>query len=156
MNSLRVSYKRLFHIAPLRGFATSKLGQMNMLEAEEGLTQLNKFGEKTFIVNHTLVNQSVLLLPKSYLLWEPKSFQDISIDSLLPFTLLYPTVELLLIGTGESYSYQLPQELIKYFRSKGVVVEASATPYAASTFNVLNQEGRNVAAALLTMQPWGK
>ena len=32
-------------------------------------------------------------------------------------------------------------------------MEASSSANAAATFNVLNQEGRNIAAALLTIEP---
>jgi NADH dehydrogenase [ubiquinone] 1 alpha subcomplex assembly factor 3 len=48
----------------------------------------------------------------------------------------------------------LPKEIYDYFRSRGIVIEATSTANAASTFNILNAEGRNVAAALLTAEPW--
>ena len=40
-----------------------------------------------------------------------------------------------------------------FFKQHGIIVEILTTVNAASTFNVLNSEGRNVAAALLTLKP---
>jgi uncharacterized protein len=48
---------------------------------------------------------------------------------------------------------QLPASLLEYFKSKGISVEACTTPHAAGSFNILNAEGRNVVAALLTLKP---
>ena len=98
------------------------------------------------------IRQSVILLPNSFLLWNAKTVEDITIDNLTVFTTLYPTLEVLFIGCGEAMKPISP-EITKYFRKKGIVVEASSTTNAASTFNMLSSEGRNVAAALLTLLP---
>jgi uncharacterized protein len=37
--------------------------------------------------------------------------------------------------------------------NEGIVVEFLSSPIAASTFNVLNAEGRNVALCLVTLEP---
>ena len=55
---------------------------------------------------------------------------------------------------GENLTKQLPSNIINHMRSQGLVVEVTSTVSAASTFNILNQEGRNVAAAILTCQPY--
>ena len=68
------------------------------------------------------------------------------------FTLVYPTIEILFIGTGER-TKRVDPEITKYFKSKGIVLEVASTIHAASNFNVLNAEGRNIGAALLTLQP---
>jgi uncharacterized protein len=111
------------------------------------------YGDQAFQVNNALVRQSVILLPNSFLLWNARTFEDITIKSLSVFTTLYPTLEVLFIGCGESLPKPLPVEITKHFRSRGIVVEASSTMSAAATFNLLSAEGRNVAAALLTLQP---
>ena len=79
--------------------------------------------------------------------------QDITIESLSVFTLLYPTVECLFIGCGDNIPAQLDPALARFFKQKGIVVEVSSSANAAATFNVLNNEGRNVAAALLALGP---
>jgi len=48
---------------------------------------------------------------------------------------------------------QLDPALIRFFKQKGIVIELSNSANAAATFNVLNGEGRNVAAALLALGP---
>lgn len=112
-----------------------------------------KYGDHAFQINNVLVRQSVILLPNSFLLWNARSFQDITVKSLALFPLLYPTLEVLFIGCGERIPSPIPAEITTYFRKRGIVVEATSTMNAASTYNLLSAEGRNVAAALLTLQP---
>ena len=59
-----------------------------------------------------------------------------------------PLTEILLIGTGEVSRPPRP-ELVAYFRQHGIVVEQMNTTSSLSTFNILNEEDRRVAAALL-------
>jgi len=56
------------------------------------------YGEGVFQVNETLVHGSVILLPKTYYIWEATKFEDITVESLAMFTLIYPTIEVLFIG----------------------------------------------------------
>lgn len=115
--------------------------------------QVKGLGETSFKIDETLVSQSVILLPHSFLLWNAKTFEDINEKSLFLFPLIFPALEVLYVGCGEVQPGQLPIELTRLFRSKGIVLEATSTSNAASMFNVLNAEGRNVGAALLTLQP---
>lgn len=136
-----------------RWFSSLGKGQ-DLIESDEFRTQIRGFGDTSFMINDVLVRQSVLCLPHSFLLWENvRSFEDITIESLSLFTIFYPTIEVLFIGCGENMPRQLNPEISKYFRSKGIILEISNTVNAASTFNVLNSEGRNVAAALITNLP---
>ncbi len=123
-----------------------------MIEEETGRTAVTSYGDTAFLVGNNLVEQSVILLPTKFLLWNAKSFDDITIPSLSVFSLLFPTPEVLLVGCGEKFDRQLPKELIEHFHKRGIVIEASKTSSAVSTFNVLNSEGRNVAAALLAIK----
>ena len=115
--------------------------------------QVKGLGETSFKIDETMVPQSVILLPHSFLLWNAKTFEDINEKSLFLFPLMFPALEVLYVGCGEVQPGQLPIELTRLFRSKGIVLEATSTSNAASMFNVLNAEGRNVGAALLTLQP---
>ncbi len=112
------------------------------------------FGETSFVINDILVNQSVLLLPHSVLKWSPRKFDDITIDSLSVVKFIYPTIEILFIGCGEKMNQPIPRPIVEHYRDKGVIIEASDSVNAAATFNILNAEGRNVAAALLTLEPY--
>ncbi|MCL7050458.1 hypothetical protein MKW94_001799, partial [Papaver nudicaule] len=58
---------------------------------------------------------------------------------------------ILLLGTGRQVQHVDP-ELRRFIRSTGMKLEAIDSRNAASTFNILNEEGRIVAAALL---PYG-
>ena len=113
---------------------------------------ITAFGDKAFQVNDKFIRQSILLLPSSVYMWQVKDFDDITIESLSFFTLVYPTIEILFIGTGET-TKRIDPEITEYFKSKGIVLEVCSTIHAASSFNVLNAEGRNVGAALLTLLP---
>jgi uncharacterized protein len=111
------------------------------------------YGDQAFQVNNVVVRQSVILLPNSFLMWNARSFEDISVKTLSVFAALYPTPEILFLGCGERLPRPISDEITKYFRGKGIVVEASSTSNAAATYNMLSAEGRNVVAALLTLQP---
>ena len=156
---LRVALtKRLTGLRFLSGMKGGLGGGFNdILDAKVKLGSQTKptlvaYGDHAFQINDILVRQSVILLPNSFLLWNAKTVEDITIDNLTVFTTLYPTLEVLFIGCGEAMKPISP-EITKYFRKKGIVVEASSTTNAASTFNMLSSEGRNVAAALLTLLP---
>lgn len=121
---------------------------------DDGLrTSIRAFGDQSFMVNNVMVRQSVMLFPYSFLSWNADRFEDITIESMLPLTLIQPTLEIVFVGSGSVQRRELPKEVRDYFRKAGIMLELSTTPHAASTFNVLNGEGRNVAAALLTLHP---
>jgi len=111
------------------------------------------YGEDCFQVNETHVHGSVVILPHSFFIWEAKTFEDITKESLSLFTMLHPTIEVLFIGCGDVMHKPLDAALTRHFKQKGIIVEASSTTNAAATFNVLNGEGRNVACALLGLGP---
>lgn len=128
------------------------LGDMN--DGGPIRTAVNQLGDKSFMINDVLVRQSVILLPQSFMLWNVRTFDEISIESLALFPLIYPKLEAVFIGGGETLHKQLAPSIIQHMRDQGIVVEVTNTVSAASTFNILNQEGRNVAAAILTCQPY--
>ncbi|RVW15531.1 hypothetical protein CK203_028351 [Vitis vinifera] len=59
--------------------------------------------------------------------------------------------EILILGCGRHIE-QVDPELRRYIQSTGMKLEAVDSRNAASTYNILNEEGRIVAAALL---PYG-
>ncbi|CAN4126035.1 unnamed protein product [Withania somnifera] len=73
-------------------------------------------------------------------------FQHLSI-----FQTVRPVPEILLLGCGRQIQPVNP-ELRAFIRSTGMKLEAVDSRNAASTYNILNEEGRVVAAALL---PYG-
>ena len=61
-------------------------------------TAVNSLGDKSFMINDVLIRQSVILLPTSYLLWNVRTFDEITIESLSLFPLIYPKLEAVFIG----------------------------------------------------------
>jgi uncharacterized protein len=59
-------------------------------------------------------------------------------------------IEVMLIGTGLE-PYPLPRELRAALREAGLNAEIMTTSAAVSTFNILVEEGRQVAAALIAV-----
>jgi uncharacterized protein len=135
------------------GATTITKGQ-DLFEEDAMKTAIKAFGDTSFLVNNVLCRQSVILLPNSFLLWNVKKFEDLTVENLSVFSSLYPTIEVLFLGCGEHMPRRLPDDIVDHFKSKGIVIEASNSVNAASTFNVLNGEGRNVAAALMTLEPY--
>jgi NADH dehydrogenase [ubiquinone] 1 alpha subcomplex assembly factor 3 len=116
------------------------------------MTCINDITNTAFHINEVYVEDSVLLLPKNFLIWNIKRYEDISIRSLIIFTFLFPTLDILIIGGGEQFPERLPMEITEYFRLRGTIVETMDTINACHTFNLLISEGRSVAAAILPLQ----
>jgi len=73
------------------------------------------------------------------------------------FDIVTPRPEILLLGTGRKL-IQLPPFIQAYLGTLGIQLDVMDTRNACSTYNLLAEEGRRVAAALLplTPHPWRK
>ncbi|KAN0132549.1 DUF498 domain containing protein [Lactarius tabidus] len=71
------------------------------------------------------------------------------------FDVVVPKPEILLVGTGKSVN-PLPTSLRQYLNKLGIQVDVMDSWNACTTYNLLSEEGRRVAAALLPLQhrPW--
>jgi len=74
--------------------------------------------------------------------WSSEAFEIFSVVS--------PKPELLLLGTGKSLLLP-PPSIREYLRKAGISMDVMDTRNACSTFNLLSEEGRKVAAALLPL-----
>ncbi|ORY34804.1 hypothetical protein BCR39DRAFT_514906 [Naematelia encephala] len=63
------------------------------------------------------------------------------------FEVVTPRPEILLFGTG-SRTFPVPKEIKEYISSLGIQLDVMDSRNAASTYNMLLEEGRRVAAAL--------
>jgi len=104
--------------------------------------------ERGFLVNHIEHTGSVLCLPSFTLLWDVKGWADVTPDSLRLFAVLQPKIELLLIGCGSRVERLSPQ-LSQFLDAHGIIYELQTTSSALGLFNVLLEENRRVAAALV-------
>ncbi|KAI9308794.1 NADH dehydrogenase 1 alpha subcomplex assembly factor 3 [Cunninghamella echinulata] len=102
--------------------------------------------------NNVQINEPLILVNGSPFLW------NISLDyvkspqwdmaPLAIFDLVSPKPELIIFGTGTTFA-PLPDHVRQHFHKLGVQVDIMNTKHAAATYNVLAEEGRRVAAALL-------
>ncbi|WVQ79360.1 hypothetical protein IAT38_001457 [Cryptococcus sp. DSM 104549] len=68
------------------------------------------------------------------------------------FELVVPRPEIVLFGTGHR-AMPAPKRFREYFSSLGIQLDVMDTRNAASTYNLLIEEGRRVSAALCPLEP---
>ncbi|KAI4297246.1 hypothetical protein L6164_037141 [Bauhinia variegata] len=133
-----------------RGF--SLYDQINLIDqVPEDQLRFQGYNDTGFTVNGVQYEGSLLCVGNLLLSWKPKKFSEVIADSLSVFQILRPIPEILILGCGRHIEHVDP-ELQRYIRSTGMKLEAVDSRNAASTYNILNEEGRIVAAALI---PYG-
>jgi uncharacterized protein len=92
----------------------------------------------------------VMAFPNGCFLWNVKSIDDVTVESLAPAVLHRPKLEYLFIGSDVPMDSEVLYELKEKMRERaGIVVEQLDVGNAMGTFNILNGEDRPIAAALL-------
>ncbi|MGE3247136.1 MAG: Mth938-like domain-containing protein [Beijerinckiaceae bacterium] len=92
---------------------------------------------------------SILALPSGIHAWKVAVFEELSPEALGPvFAEAEGSVELLLIGTGKELR-PLPRDVREALRARSIRFDPMATTHAVSTYNILLEERRKVAAALI-------
>lgn len=97
---------------------------------------------------------SILVLPDRALPWAVTEPAGIDAAGLEPVRLAQPPFDILVIGTGATFTLIGP-ELRSLVRGWGAVIEVAATPAACRTYNLLLSEERRVAAALIALPASG-
>lgn len=98
-------------------------------------------------INHQPHQGNLILKPDEILPnWTPHSFADL--DELDFETLSKLGIQIVLLGTGQKLRFP-PPKLLRPIAEAGVGLEVMDLAAACRTFNILAQEGRSVAAALL-------
>ncbi|KAJ7961830.1 NADH dehydrogenase [ubiquinone] 1 alpha subcomplex assembly factor 3 [Quillaja saponaria] len=138
--------------------AFSLYDQINLIDnVPEDQLRFQGYTDTGFTVNGVQYEGSLLCVGNLLLSWKPKKLSEITSDSsctrlgLSLFQMLRPMPEILIIGCGRQVE-PIDPELRRFVRSTGMKIEAVDSRNAASTYNILNEEGRIVAAALL---PYG-
>lgn len=114
---------------------------------------VTEYDDGGFVVNDLNMRGGVALLSDIAMLWKPKRFEEITKESLEVFTIVNPPVEILILGCGPRITHQLDPPLKEFLKVNGIVVEYLDSVNACATFNILNAEDRNVAAAILPCDP---
>lgn len=132
--------------------AFSLYDQINLInEVPEDQLRFQEFSDTGFKVNGVMYEGSLLCVGNLAMSWTPKKFSDITAESLSIFKTMRPVPEILILGCGK-YIQTVNPELRNFIRSTGMKLEAIDSRNAASTYNILNEEGRMVAAAVI---PYG-
>lgn len=94
---------------------------------------------------------SLIGLPGGMYAWDVNAPADITLSSLSRVMDAADDVDVLLIGTGQDIA-AVPNDVRTAFRERGVIVEAVATGSAVRTYNVLMNEKRAVAIAVIAVE----
>ncbi|AEC10433.1 putative NDUFAF3/Mth938 domain-containing protein [Arabidopsis thaliana] len=132
--------------------AFSLYDQINLIDnVPEDQLRFQEFNDTSFTVNGVKYEGSLLCVGNLLMSWSPRKFSEITTDSLSIFQTVRPIPELLIVGCGRDIHPVTP-EVRQFVKSLGMKLETVDSRNAASTYNILNEEGRVVAAALL---PYG-
>ncbi|MBT8048126.1 MAG: Xcc1710-like domain-containing protein [Xanthomonadales bacterium] len=99
------------------------------------------------VVDDVYVSSIILSARQVVADWPVSSVEQITAERLKAVLELDP--EVVLIGTGTRQAF-LPPELMMFFYSRNIGIEAMTTDAACRTFNVLVSESRRVVAALIS------
>ncbi|OZJ04828.1 hypothetical protein BZG36_02345 [Bifiguratus adelaidae] len=83
---------------------------------------------------------------------ETERFRGWTEEMVQIFRVITPKPELVLFGTGRTFAL-VPPNIRSYLHKLGIQVDMMDSKNAAATFNVLAEEGRRVAVALLPLTP---
>lgn len=115
-----------------------------------GQAAIDSYGRGGFRFAGMSHRGSLLCLPSGIYAWEVSAPEAISRAALAPVLAEADRIGILLIGTG-GLRWQMPAELLAVFGRYKISAETSRTGQAANTYNILLEEGRKVAAALIAI-----
>ena len=105
------------------------------------------YGPGYVAVNGVRHASSLVVLPDRIVEdWNVQSFETLAQGDIEALALLKP--ELVLLGSGETLRFPHPR-LLASLAAAGIGAEVMDTRAACRTYNILAEEGRNVAAALV-------
>lgn len=115
-----------------------------------GLAPIDGYGQGGFRFAGMSHRGSLLIVPSGIYAWSISSAQEISVDSLTRVFAEAEEIDLLMIGSGRD-PIAIDATLLNRCRAAGISVDVQPTGGAASTYNVLLDEKRRVAAALIAV-----
>lgn len=115
-------------------------------ELGDSLYKITAYDAKSISVNSVAYDKPLLLMPNKLIYpWEVNEMSTLTLELLSPILMHKP--QLILFGTGKHWQ-NLGPELYGAIQQMGIGVEVMQTISACRTFNLLQEEGRLVAAAL--------
>lgn len=111
---------------------------------------ITAYGDGGFRVLDERYKGSILVLPEEILAWSIDSLAQLDLASFAALEPLKGQLDVLLVGTGAGHGVGAPA-IAETLSEWGIAVDYMATGAACRTFNVLQAEGRQVAAALIAV-----
>jgi len=111
---------------------------------------ITAYGDGGFRVLDERYKGSILVLPEEILAWSIDSLAQLDSASFAVLEPLKGQLDVLLVGTGAGHGVGAPT-IAETLSEWGIAVDYMATGAACRTFNVLQAEGRQVAAALIAV-----
>lgn len=115
-----------------------------------GRAPIDGYGQGGFRFAGMSHRGSLLVVPSGIYAWNIFAPQDITEESLARIFAEAEEIDLLMIGSGRDPAV-LPAAVRERLKAEKIAVDVQPTGGAASTYNVLLDEGRRVAAALLAV-----
>lgn len=115
-----------------------------------GRAPIDGYGQGGFRFAGMSHRGSLLIVPSGIYAWPVATAADLSEDALARVFTEAGQIDLLMIGSGRD-PIALPATLRERCKAAGISVDIQPTGGAASTYNVLLDEGRRVAAALIAV-----
>lgn len=103
------------------------------------------FGANSFLVNSIALHGSVVVTPTMTYLWKPRSWGEVTPESLSFLSVLYPQPDVILFGCGATPK-PIPPSVHHYLRTLNIPYELLSTHATMGTFNIMNEEYRKVMA----------
>lgn len=112
---------------------------------------IQTYGNGGFTASGVRHEGSVIVLRSQVLAWSPpESMTELSTRDVAPVIQAAAEVDILLLGCGPRATL-VPADLRAELRAVGITVESMDTGAACRTFNLLQMEGRRVAAMLVAI-----
>jgi uncharacterized protein len=117
------------------------------IESDNTLNYVRAYSAAEIVVHDRVIRSSVILTGRELIAdWPPRTVAELTEDHLRPVFAL--NVDVVLLGTGRTQEFPVARILAAAGRA-GVGLEVMDTAAACRTYNVLLQEERRVAAALM-------
>ncbi|MBX3618145.1 Mth938-like domain-containing protein [Nitrosomonas sp.] len=105
------------------------------------------YGERYVLVNQIRYEKNLIVLPDHLIEdWPVVSIAELEFHHFDPLVTFMP--EIILLGTGSKHIFP-KQSLLSQVTKLGIGIEIMDSYAACRTFNILAEEGRQIAAALL-------
>jgi uncharacterized protein len=115
-----------------------------------GRAPIDAYGNMGFRFAGMSHRGSIVCLPSGIHGWAASDAANLGVADFAKAIEEIAGIDVMLVGTGLE-PYPLPRELRAALREAGLNAEIMTTSAAVSTFNILVEEGRNVAAALIAV-----